>query len=218
MENPMAGSQLVSVYQFRVVLRGISPLIWRRLLLRSDQSIADLHYAIQIAMGWSDSHLHRFHIHGKDYGVAHVGGMMFDDDPEKIPLADFQFGLHERFLYEYDFYDSWEHDVRLEKILPWESRRIYPRCAGGQRLAPPEDSTIDYFAITIGTGGAFEFRDIPPGEYYVVAFDQPGKRELPAQDLPYSIASQATGVRIEAGSAASVSLRANKWPWRRGPA
>jgi Plasmid pRiA4b ORF-3-like protein len=49
---------------------GISPMIWRRLLLRSDHSIADLHYTIQIAMGWSDSHPHRFHIHGKDYGVV----------------------------------------------------------------------------------------------------------------------------------------------------
>src|SRR5215471_17773929 len=103
----MPGPQLVSVYQFRVVLRGISPLIWRRLLLRSDQSVADLHYAIQIAMGWSDSHLHRFHIHGKEYGVAHEGGMMFDDDPEKIRLGDFEFRLRESFLYEYDMYDSW---------------------------------------------------------------------------------------------------------------
>jgi hypothetical protein len=135
----MLGPQLVAVYQFRVVLRGISPLIWRRLLLRSDQSVADLHYAIQIAMGWSDSHLHRFHIHGKDYGVAHEGGMMFDDDPEKIRLGDFEFRLRERFLYEYDMYDSWEHDVRLEKILPCD-RRIYPQCTGGHRLAPPEDS------------------------------------------------------------------------------
>jgi hypothetical protein len=55
---------MLCVYQFKVVLRGISPMIWRRLLLRSDHSIADLHYTIQIAMGWSDSHLHRFHIHG----------------------------------------------------------------------------------------------------------------------------------------------------------
>jgi hypothetical protein len=47
------------IYQFKVVLRGISPMIWRRLLLRSDHSIADLHYTIQIAMGWSDTHLHR---------------------------------------------------------------------------------------------------------------------------------------------------------------
>ena len=134
----MPGPQLVAVYQFRVVLRGISPLIWRQLLLRSDQSIADLHYAILIAMGWSDSHLHRFHIHGKDYGVAHEGGIIFDYNPEKIRLGDFEFRLRERFLYEYDMYDNWEHDIRLEKILPC-NRRIYPQCTGGHRLAPPED-------------------------------------------------------------------------------
>ena len=69
-ETPMAESGEVCVYQFKVVLRGVSPMIWRRILLRSDQTVADLHYTIQIAMGWSDSHLNRFHIHGKDYGVA----------------------------------------------------------------------------------------------------------------------------------------------------
>jgi hypothetical protein len=63
--------------------------------------------------------------------------MMFDDNPE-IRLGDFEFQLRERFLYEYDMYDSWEHDVRLEKILPCD-RRIYPQCTGGHRLAPPED-------------------------------------------------------------------------------
>jgi hypothetical protein len=73
----------VCVYQFKVVLRGVSPMIWRRILLRSDQTIADLHYTIQIAMGWSDSHLHRFHIHGKDYGVAHEGGIMVRRQPRE---------------------------------------------------------------------------------------------------------------------------------------
>jgi hypothetical protein len=105
-----------------VVLRDISPMVWRRLLLRSDQSIADLHCSIQIALGWSDSHLHRFHIHAKEFGVAHEDGIMFSDDPEKVHLADFGFRLRERFLYEYDFYDSWEHDVRLEKVLQQATR------------------------------------------------------------------------------------------------
>jgi hypothetical protein len=136
----MADRQPVSVYQFKVVLRGISPLIWRRLLMRSDHTIADLHYAIQIAMDWSDSHLHRFHIHGKEYGVAHEGGVMFADNPEKVQLGDFGFRLRERFLYEYDFYDSWQHDVRLEKLLPPDFQGNCPLCVGGQRLAPPEDS------------------------------------------------------------------------------
>ena len=49
----------------------------------------------QIAMGWSDSHLHRFHIHGNDFGVAHEGGITFTDDPEKVNLADFEFRLRE---------------------------------------------------------------------------------------------------------------------------
>ena len=106
----MPGPQSVSVYQFKVVLRGISPMMWRRLLLRSDHSVADLHYAIQVAMGWSDSHLHQFHIHGRDFGVEHEGGVGFSDDPAKVHLADFGFLLRERFLYEYDFYDAWEHD------------------------------------------------------------------------------------------------------------
>ena len=53
----------VEIYQFHVWIRQISPMIWRRLLVRSDSSIADLHYTLQIAFGWSDEHLNMFHIH-----------------------------------------------------------------------------------------------------------------------------------------------------------
>jgi Plasmid pRiA4b ORF-3-like protein len=121
-EAPMAQpAATVCLYQFKVVLRGVSPMIWRRILLRNDQTIADLHYAIQIAMGWSDSHLNCFHIHGKDYGVAHDGGISFDDNPEKVRLADLGFRLRQRFLYEYNFTDDsmskpLVRPVRLEKV------------------------------------------------------------------------------------------------------
>ena len=114
----MPGPQMRCVYQFKVALRGISPMIWRRLLLRSDHSIADLHYAIQIAMGWSDAHLNRFHIHGKDYGVAHEGGLTFSDDPEGVRLAQFRFRLRKRFLYEYDFSDLWQESAKKSGVKP----------------------------------------------------------------------------------------------------
>jgi hypothetical protein len=71
------------VLQLRVVLRGISPLIWRRLLVRSDATVADLHATLQLALGWTDEHLNRFVIHGREYGVAHIGGMSFGDDPRE---------------------------------------------------------------------------------------------------------------------------------------
>jgi hypothetical protein len=83
---------LPHIYQFWVVVQGISPLIWRRILIRSDMSLATLHAALQIVFTWSDVHLHYFRIHGKEYGCPRVGGPHFEDDPRHVPLS--QLRLH----------------------------------------------------------------------------------------------------------------------------
>src|SRR5215216_193949 len=98
----------VQVYQFHILLLQISPAIWRRVLVRSDSSLADLHYTIQIVMGWEDFHLHRFVHHGKVYGI-NKPGVWFDHNPSKVLLRDLHLRLKERFIYEYDFSDSWQH-------------------------------------------------------------------------------------------------------------
>lgn len=138
MPEPPASSAPV-VYQLRVVLRGVSPLIWRRLLVRTDSSIADLHTTLQISLGWTDEHLNRFVIHGREYGVSHLGGIGFSDDPRRVRLVDLGLRVGERFVYEYDFSDGWQHDVRVEQIRPLEPYRRYPTCSGGRRQVPPED-------------------------------------------------------------------------------
>jgi hypothetical protein len=125
-----------SIYQLKVWLQGISPMVWRRLLVRSDSTIADLHYTIQIAMGWSDVHLNRFHIHGQDFGVYHDGGICFSDNPEKVLLSAFGFRTRERFFYEYDFGDEWLHEVRIEKRLPLDPKLTYSVCIDGKHAAP----------------------------------------------------------------------------------
>ncbi len=135
----MPEQKTVEVYQFRLFLKDISPLIWRRLLMASNSSISDLHYAIQISMGWGDYHLNQFNIWGKEYGVYHDGGISFSDDPKEIYLQDFQFRINEKFLYEYNFYNCWEHEIRLEKILPFDSKKTNPLCIGGRYIAPPEN-------------------------------------------------------------------------------
>jgi hypothetical protein len=127
------------VYQLRVWLQGVSPMVWRRLLVRSDSTIAELHHALQIAFGWSDEHLHCFRIHGKEYGIPHVGGMSFSDDATTVRLAGFRLRARERFFYDYDFYDHWVHEIRVEQILPLDPIGTYPLCTGGARAAPPED-------------------------------------------------------------------------------
>jgi hypothetical protein len=69
-----------------------------------------------------------------------------------VLLADLRLRVGERFLYEYDFTDSWQHDVRVERIVPFEPDRLYPRCIGGRRRGPPEDC-----------GGPWAFLDCASG-------------------------------------------------------
>jgi hypothetical protein len=128
-----------AIHQLRVVLCGVSPLVWRRLLVTSDTSLADLHDALQIAFDWSGEHLHRFRIHGKDYGIPSWGGMGCAEDARRIPLSHFRLRCGERFCYEYDFTANWKLDLRLEKVLPADPRRAIPWCVAGRRAAPPED-------------------------------------------------------------------------------
>ena len=70
----MTSQAIPPIYMLHIWIRQISPMIWRRLLVRSECSLAQLHDIIQIAFGWSDSHLHRFRIHGRDYGISRSGG------------------------------------------------------------------------------------------------------------------------------------------------
>lgn len=83
-------SEKVKVYQLKVTLRQITPLIWRRILVKSDTSIAQMHSFVQAVMGWEDLHLHQFVIHGKAYGIYRSCGISFADDPHQVRLRDFK--------------------------------------------------------------------------------------------------------------------------------
>ena len=76
-----------TVYQLRVVLAGISPMVWRRLLVPAETSIAGLHAIMQTAFGWSDEHLHRFTIHAVEYGLWRPGSAGFSRDARQVRLA-----------------------------------------------------------------------------------------------------------------------------------
>jgi hypothetical protein len=119
----------VNTYSIKIALRGISPMIWRRLRIDGNTSIADLHYIIQIAMGWDDDYLHHFHIHGIDYGLSRAGCGSFRHDAELVFVDDFTFDVGDRFTYTYNYFEFWLCDIRIEAIEP--SSMATPRCFGG---------------------------------------------------------------------------------------
>lgn len=57
-----------------------------------------------------------FRIHGKQYGIAQIGGFSFNNDPGTVRLNDFQVGINETFINTYDFVDERRHQLRVKAI------------------------------------------------------------------------------------------------------
>ncbi len=129
-----------NVYLLRITLNETEPPIWRRLMVRSDTRLPDLHLMFQAAMGWYNSHLHLFEVRGERYGEPDPD--FGDDDTvngKNVRLEALLPRKGTRMTYLYDFGDGWEHDVRVEEILPGDPKVKYPVCVEGERACPPED-------------------------------------------------------------------------------
>src|SRR5262245_48276841 len=79
----------ISVLQLRIALRGLSPPVWRRVLVPEHLTLGQLHHVIQVVMGWADEHLHTFSIRGRRYGDAHEGVLQFCTVANELPLTAF---------------------------------------------------------------------------------------------------------------------------------
>lgn len=135
-------SELLTVYQLKVTLEGIRPPIWRRIQVRGDISLFKLHKILQEVMGWSDYHLHQFIIDGESYSVISREADMLGDDfknEKRFKLSKVIPGEKFKFVYEYDFGDSWYHEILVEKIFEHDEELKHPVCLKGKRSAPPED-------------------------------------------------------------------------------
>lgn len=125
------------IYQLKLTLRGSKPPIWRRVEVADNITLAKLHAIMQTAMGWYDSHLHQFVVGDAYYGVPHPD--MDVSDERRLKLNQALTAPKQKIFYEYDFGDSWEHEILLEKVLAPEPGVTYPRCTAGKHACPPED-------------------------------------------------------------------------------
>jgi hypothetical protein len=201
------------VYQFKLVLVGVEPPIWRRIQVPETYSFWDLHVALQDAMGWLDYHLHVFRVTGPGTGEVEQIGIP-DDDPfegDKPTLPGWEVPIARHFSrsgttvpYEYDFGDGWEHELTLEAILPRQAGQKYPLCVDGARACPPEDCGGVYGYENVLTviqdptheehesmlewlGGRFDPDRFDPKR---VKFDDPARRYKLAFEAPRAPASR----------------------------
>jgi hypothetical protein len=137
--------QAFSTYQLKITLDVIKPAIWRRISLPGNASLGWLHAAIQLAMGWTNSHLHQFEVGDRLFSDSHANSPGFGGDPEfldeaKFSLRDVAPSEKDVLHYEYDFGDSWGHTIVVEKILPpTPNAEAVAVCLAGKRACPPDD-------------------------------------------------------------------------------
>ncbi len=133
------------IYQMKVVLLDSQPPVWRRLQVPGDARLDWLHAVLQVAIGWTNSHLHQFRVGEKRYSDTRHEFAEFEGDPEvfearKFTLRQIAPREQDAFGYEYDFGDSREHEVTVEKILPPDAVTARTAlCIEGARACPPED-------------------------------------------------------------------------------
>ena len=129
------------IYQLKITLRHARPPIWRRLQVPEDFTLEMLHDIIQAVMPWQEAHLHHFQQNKTYYGIPEPGEDWIEYvDSRLTEIGEVLARPGDQLMYEYDFGDTWRHDVVLEEILEPEPGTIYPVCTAGAGAGPPEDS------------------------------------------------------------------------------
>ncbi|WP_395160940.1 plasmid pRiA4b ORF-3 family protein [Ilumatobacter sp.] len=127
------------VHQLKVTLGGVTPPIWRRIVVDGGETLSHLHSIIQAAFGWHDAHLYDFNIDGVRYGVPDGDDWTPVKDERRVSIDQAIGNGDRKIRYTYDFGDNWDHDVVLDKTISAADIATVPDCIGGRRACPPED-------------------------------------------------------------------------------
>jgi len=129
-----------SVARLRIKLDDVEPAVVRRVEVPLTIRLDRLHLVLQVAMGWTNSHL--YEIRARDVGWGRPDPYFGDGplDASKTRLIDVLEDVGTRSLkYLYDFGDGWEHSVRIERITDAVPGVAYPRLIEATGRCPPED-------------------------------------------------------------------------------
>jgi hypothetical protein len=143
-DGKLKGLKSPYAVDFHVAISGTEPIVWRKIRLSDDMTLDDFHGAIQGSFGWENSHLHAFRMSRR----RRYSGIETDemdpfadeqDDSNSVTIKMVVALREKKFIYEYDFGDSWNHEIKIVSVEPLAKALRYPECIDGERCGPPED-------------------------------------------------------------------------------
>jgi len=145
----------VPSYLLHISITFSDPLIWRRIQVPGNFTLARLHRVIQAAMGWQDEHVHQFLVGKISYqptmraGVVREAKRLDERNYELHTLAE---GMKFMFSYLYDAGDGWEHILHLEEVVPPARPLTHPILLSGENACPPESVADVHEYVRLVTG------------------------------------------------------------------
>lgn len=133
------GNSMHQIIQLKITLEHTQPAIWRRILVKNNITMLELHHINQAAMGWENCHLFEFNANGYKIGLPDKEFGPDVIEAVRVKLNDLLSEKGDTIEYLYDFGDSWEHQIKAEKFLPEDKTLKYPLCTDGELACPPED-------------------------------------------------------------------------------
>lgn len=140
-EQSAKNDKPIPSYILHISIMFSDPLIWRRVQIPGTITLATLHDVIQLSMGWSDSHMHQFLVGKISYEPTSGGSGIREStkyDERNVKLYELEEGMHFMFSYLYDSGGGWEHDIRLEEVVPHSRELPHPVILSGEKACPPE--------------------------------------------------------------------------------
>jgi Plasmid pRiA4b ORF-3-like protein len=179
-----AGDPLLQV---KITLMDVDdPPVWRRVIIPAAYPLDRVHTVIQAAMGRQNSHLHAFRVAGATYGPPDPDNELGYLDERKFRLGEL---ATDRVFYEYDFGDSWEHELVIEERTTASDEVTYPVCVAGEGACPPEDSG--------GSPGFAEFKALlvgPPSMEREETLEWAGREYDPSRFNPAAASATVAGI------------------------
>ena len=132
-----------SIFILEVSLVGLEPRVWRQIRVPGHYSLGDLHQVLLVLMDWSGGHLHEFVVDERRFADPMDTDDSACEHEELVELDELGLAAGSHFSYLYDFGDSWEHSIRVTRVVAASAfpppERAAVVCTSGENAAPPED-------------------------------------------------------------------------------
>jgi Plasmid pRiA4b ORF-3-like protein len=129
---------LSDIARLSVEIDDVTPRVVRVVEVPADIRLDDLHFVLQIAVGWQNGHPFEFRIGDKVWGLQDREAETNPLPPEQATLADI-LAHGGAFRYDYVFGEDWQHTVTLIARDAARPDLRYPHLVSAEGRCPPAD-------------------------------------------------------------------------------